>query len=77
MQVVTELLEFITVELFAIIRYNGIGHPVSADNVFVHELLNLGRRDGHECFGFNPFDEVVDSHYSILNTTSPFEKLAN
>ena len=48
-----------------------------ADDVFVYEVLYLGRRDGRECFSFNPFGEVVDSHYSVLNMTSPFGELAN
>ena len=54
-----------------------MGHLVSTNDVLIHEFLNLGRRDGCECFNFNPFGEVVNSYYNVLNATSPIGKFAN
>ena len=73
----TELLEFIAVELCTIVGYDGVGDSILADDVLVNELLDLCGRDGRERFCFNPFSEVVDSHYCVLHTTSSFGKSAN
>ena len=50
---------------------------VSADNILVNKLLDLSEHDGREHFSFNPFGEVVDSHYNVLNATSAFGKLTD
>ena len=52
-------------------------YSVSENNVLVDKLLDLRGRDGRESFSFNPFGEIVDSHYSILNATSAFGKLTD
>ena len=52
-------------------------YSVSADNILVDKLPDLGGRDGREDFSLNPFSEVVDSHYSVLNVTSTFGKLTD
>ena len=77
LEVIAELLKFITVELCSIIRYDSVGDSIPADDVLVDELLDLCRHDGRKHFCFNPFSEVVDNHYCILYTTSPFGKSAN
>ena len=77
LEVITELLEFVIVELCTIIRYDGVEDSISANDVLVDELFDLCERYGCKCFCFNPFIEVVDSHYCILYTTSPFGKSIN
>ena len=52
-------------------------YSVLTDNILVHKLLALSKRDGSECFSFNSFGEVVDSHYSILNATFAFGKVVD
>ena len=74
MEVVAELLEFITVELCSIIELDGVGDSILVDVVLVDELLVLCRRDGHKFFYFNLFSEVVNSHFYVLHTTSSFGK---
>ena len=37
----------------------------------------LRGHDERECFYFNPFSEVVDNHYYVLDATSSFRKLTN
>ena len=74
LEVVTELLEFVTVKLCTMIRYDGVGDSVLIDNVFLDELLDLHGRDGLEHFCFNLFREVVDSDYCVLYTTFHFGK---
>ena len=69
-----ELLEFVTVKLCSIIRYDGVGDSVPVGNVLTDKLLDLCERDGLERFCFNPLSEVVDSHYYVLHTTSSFRK---
>ena len=77
MEVIVELLEFVAVKLCTIIGYDGVGDSISVDDVLVDGLLDLWGRDGRERFWFNPFSEVVDSHYCVLYTTYSFEKSAN
>ena len=55
----------------------GVGDSVLIDDVLVDELLDLYGCDGHECFCFNPFSEVVDSHCCVLHTAYSFGKSAN
>ena len=74
---ITELLEVIVVELCTVIRYNGVGDSILADDVLVDKLVDLCGRDGHKRFCFNPFSEVVYSHYHLLYTTSPFVNSAD
>ena len=69
MKVVAELLEFIIVELCSIIGYDGVEDSISTYDVLINELLDLC---AHLCF--NPLSKVVDSHYCVLHTTSPFWK---
>ena len=52
-------------------------HSVLADDALINELLNLSRLNRCECFGFDPFGEIVDSYYSVLNATSSLRELAN
>ena len=54
-----------------------MGYPVLADNDLVDKLIDFSRCDECECFSFNPFGEVVDSHYNVLNATSSFGKLTD
>ena len=74
LEVVTELFEFIAVKLCTIIRYDGAGDFILTEDVLVDELLDLYGCGGRERFYFNPLSEVVNSHYCILYTTSPFGK---
>ena len=77
LEVIAELFEFFTVKLCPIFEYDGVRDSVPVDDVLVNKRLDLYRCDGHECFYFNPFIEVVDSHYCVLHTTSSFGKSAN
>ena len=54
-----------------------MGYSVSTVNVLVDKLLDFDGHDGHECFGLNPFGEVVNNHYSVLNATSSLRKLTD
>ena len=54
-----------------------MGDIILIDDVLVDELLDLCGLDGCESFCFNPFSEVVDSHYYVLYTTSSFKKSDN
>ena len=74
MEVVTELFEFVAVELCTIIGYDGVGDSILIGDVLVYKLLDISGRDGCKCFYFNPFSKVADNHYYVLYTTSPFGK---
>ena len=74
LEVVTELFEFVAVKLCTIIGYNGVGDSILANDVLVEELLDLCGCDGYKYFCFNSFSEVVDNHYCVLYTNSPFRK---
>ena len=67
-------LEVVAVELCSIIRYDGVGDSIPADDVLVDQFLDLCGRDRRKRFYFNPFSELVDKHYYVLHTTSPFGK---
>ena len=71
MEVVAELLEFVSVELCFIIWYDGVRDSVLVDNVLLDELLDLRGRDGRKCFCFNPLSEVVNSYYCVLQLPLP------
>ena len=45
MEVVAELLEFVTVELLVVIRYDGVWNFVVANDVSIYKLLDLHGRD--------------------------------
>ena len=77
LEVVAQLLEFVIVELCFIIGYDGVGDSIPTYNVLVDEFLDLCRCDGRKRLCFNPFNEVVDSHYCVLYITSPFGKSAD
>ena len=72
LEIVAEFLEFVTIELCSIVRYNGVGDSILVGDVFVEELLNLCWCDGCKRFCFNPINEVVDkpllctAHYLFL-----------
>ena len=72
-----KFLEFVAVKLCSIIGYDNMGDSILADDILVDELLDLYWRDGCKHFCLNLFSEVVDSHYCILYTTSPFGKLTD
>ena len=74
MEIVTKLFKLVAVELCTIIRYDSVGDSIPADDIFVDELFDLRGHDGCKRFYFNPFSEVVDIHYGVLYTISPFEK---
>ena len=77
MEVVAKLFEFVAVELFFVILYDAVRHPIMIDDVFIYKLLDLCRRDGCECLYFYPLGEVIDCHHYILNASSSFGELAN
>ena len=77
LKVVAEFIEFIAVELCTIIEYDRVGDSIPTNDVMIDELLDLCECDGHKHFCFNPFSEVVDSHYCVLYTTTLFGKSAN
>ena len=77
MKVVAEFFEIVTVELFVIVRYDGVGYPVPVDNILIHKFFDFSRHDGHECFSFDTFGEVVDRYHYVLYATSSFRELAN
>ena len=52
-------------------------YPVSADDILIYEFFDFSRCDGHECFDFNPFGEVVDGYHNVLYTISSFRELAD
>ena len=71
MEVILELLEFVTVELCSVIRYDGVGDSLPLNDVLVDKLLDLCRRDRRKHLCFNPLSEVVDSHYCVLHIPLP------
>ena len=66
--------EFVAVELCTIIENDGVGDFILVDDVLVDDLLDLCGHYGGKRFYFNLFSEVVNSHYYVLYTTSPFRK---
>ena len=77
LEVIAELLEFVAVELCTIIRYDGVGDSIPANDILVDKFLDLCERDGPKCFYLNSFSEIVDNHYCVLYTSSPFGKSAD
>ena len=65
------------VELFVVIRYDGVWYPITAYDVFIYQLLDLYGHDGCECLCFYLLGEVINCHHYILNATSSFGELAN
>ena len=77
MEVVTELFELIAVKLFVVVRYNGVGYSILANDVLIYILFDFDWCDGCECFGFEPLGKVVDSYHNVLDAALSLRELSN
>lgn len=70
-QFVTKLLEFLIIELFPIIRDEGMRNPIVTYNVFEEEVLELFGGDRGQWLCFDPLGEVATATTTYLTLPLP------
>ena len=58
--------ELITVELSAVVHYEGMRHAKPSGDVLVDEGLYVALGDSGQCLGHGPFREVIHGDYYVL-----------
>jgi len=53
-------------ELFPIVSYHAVRQPMSADDLFPHEIMYLSGGYGGNRLGLDPFGEIINGHYEVL-----------
>ena len=75
-KITTKLTKGSTIELQPVIRYEGVHHPKSCNNVPLHELFNVYILDISQCLRLCPFGEVIDSYQNKPSITHGLGKWA-
>lgn len=61
-----EVCEIRTFELRSIVGDDLVRNSIMTNDVFNHKADHFYRSDGRHWFGFHPFSEVIDCHYTYL-----------